>query len=91
MTPAWKASGHLPLPTCGTVADMSTNLDDYRQQLLFALRMRNIPGERIGEAIAEVESHIARGIDGRADHSGRGRPISAQTGGGQGRRALSLW
>jgi uncharacterized membrane protein len=38
---------------------MNTNLDDYRQQLLFALRARNISGERIGEAIAEVESHIA--------------------------------
>jgi hypothetical protein len=38
---------------------MTTNLDAYRQQLLFALRVRNVPGPRIGEAIAEVESHIA--------------------------------
>jgi hypothetical protein len=38
---------------------MSTNLDAYRQQLLFALRLRNVPGPRIGEAIAEVESHLA--------------------------------
>jgi hypothetical protein len=38
---------------------MNTNLDDYRQQLLFALRARNVSGQRIGEAIAEVESHIA--------------------------------
>lgn len=38
---------------------MSTNLDTYRQQLLFALRQHNVAGARIGEAIAEVESHIA--------------------------------
>jgi hypothetical protein len=38
---------------------MSTNLDAYRQQLLFALRLRNVPAARIGEAIAEVESHLA--------------------------------
>src|SRR4051812_46273310 len=38
---------------------MTTNLDAYRQQLLFALRLHNVPAPRIGEAIAEVESHLA--------------------------------
>jgi hypothetical protein len=38
---------------------MTTDLDTYRQRLLIELRRRGVPGDRIGEAIAEVESHVA--------------------------------
>jgi hypothetical protein len=31
----------------------------YRQDLLMALRMRDVPGARIAEALAEVDSHVA--------------------------------
>jgi hypothetical protein len=31
----------------------------YQQQLLLALRLRDIPGPRIAEALAEVDSHVA--------------------------------
>jgi hypothetical protein len=31
----------------------------YQQQLLLALRLHNIPGPRIAEALAEVDSHVA--------------------------------
>ena len=33
--------------------------DKYTFDLLVALRMRDVPGDRIGEVIAEVESHVA--------------------------------
>lgn len=32
---------------------------DYRQSLLLALRLRDVPGDRIGEVLAEVESHVS--------------------------------
>lgn len=38
---------------------MTTDIDAYRQQLLLALRLRDIPGPRIAEVLAEVESHVA--------------------------------
>ena len=38
---------------------MSTDTRSYRQELLMALRMRDVPGPRIAEALAEVESHVA--------------------------------
>lgn len=31
----------------------------YREQLTYHLRMRDLPGDRIGEALAEVEAHTA--------------------------------
>jgi hypothetical protein len=33
--------------------------DTYQQQLILALRLKDVPGERIGEIVAEVESHVA--------------------------------
>jgi hypothetical protein len=38
---------------------MSTDLDSYRQALLVALRLRDVPGVRIADALAEVDSHVA--------------------------------
>jgi hypothetical protein len=38
---------------------MSTDPGSYQQELLLALRMRDIPGPRIAEALAEVDSHVA--------------------------------
>ena len=38
---------------------MSTDTRSYRQELLMALRMRDVPGARIAEALAEVDSHVA--------------------------------
>lgn len=37
---------------------MTTDVQDYRNELLFALRMRDVPGPRIAEALAEVDSHV---------------------------------
>ncbi|MGJ9420927.1 HAAS signaling domain-containing protein [Aeromicrobium sp. CF3.5] len=36
-----------------------TTLASYRQELILALRLKNVPGDRIGEIVAEVESHVA--------------------------------
>lgn len=38
---------------------MNSTLDNWRQALLLELRMRDIPGTRIGEIMAEVDSHCA--------------------------------
>lgn len=38
---------------------MSSDADTYRGDLILALRMRDVPGDRIGEIVAEVESHVA--------------------------------
>jgi hypothetical protein len=37
---------------------VTTDLDEYRRQLITALRMYGVPAPRIGEAVAEVESHL---------------------------------
>jgi hypothetical protein len=38
---------------------MTTGTSTYRRQLMLALRSRHVPGDRIGEIVAEVESHVA--------------------------------
>ena len=38
---------------------MTTELQDYRSALLLALRLRDVPGPRIAETLAEVHSHVA--------------------------------
>ncbi len=34
-------------------------MNDYRQSLILALRLKDVPGDRIGEIVAQVESHVA--------------------------------
>lgn len=36
-----------------------TKVADYRQSLILALRLKDVPGDRIGQIVAEVESHVA--------------------------------
>ena len=38
---------------------MTTDVQDYSHRLLYALRLRDVPGPRIAEALAEVHSHVA--------------------------------
>lgn len=38
---------------------MKTDLQTYTEQLLLALRLHDVPGPRIAEALAEVQSHVA--------------------------------
>lgn len=37
---------------------MTTSVQTYRNDLLLALRLRDVPGPRIAEVLAEVESHV---------------------------------
>lgn len=36
-----------------------TTVAKYTRELIFALRLRDVPGEVIGDAVAQVESHVA--------------------------------
>ncbi|MEX5721277.1 HAAS signaling domain-containing protein [Geodermatophilus maliterrae] len=38
---------------------MTTGTDTYRRELVQALRLRDVAPERIGDIVAEVESHVA--------------------------------
>lgn len=38
---------------------MTTNAETYRRELVVALRLRDVPADRVGEIVAEVESHVA--------------------------------
>ncbi len=38
---------------------MSTPVQTYTEELLLALRLRDLPGPQIAEALAEVQSHVA--------------------------------
>lgn len=42
----------------------------YVDELVFALRMRDVPGERIGQVIAEVEAHVAESHEAPAETFG---------------------
>ena len=52
--------------------------DDYRSRLLLALRLHDIPGPRIAEALAEVDSHVAETGEDPADAFGSPRDYARQ-------------
>lgn len=39
--------------------ELTPEMKQYREALIMALRLRDVPGHRIGEIVAEVESHAA--------------------------------
>lgn len=50
----------------------------YIDNLMFALRMRNVPGERIGQIAAEVEAHVAESGEHPVDAFGKPRDYARQ-------------
>ena len=77
---------------------MSTDLQSYSTRLLLALRERDVPGPRIAEALAEVESHVAE--TGEEPEAAFGPPREyaaavasalAADNGSRGRRAWRTW
>ena len=77
---------------------MSTDLQSYSTRLLLALRERDVPGPRIAEALAEVESHVAE--TGEEPETAFGPPREyaaavasalAADGGSKARRAWHTW
>ena len=54
--------------------------DTYQQRLILALRLKDVPGERIGEIVAEVESHVAETGEDPNDAFGPPRQYAASLG-----------
>ncbi|GAA1727306.1 HAAS signaling domain-containing protein [Aeromicrobium alkaliterrae] len=50
---------------------------DYQQRLILALRLKDVPGDRIGEIVAEVESHVAETGEDPVDAFGSPRQYAA--------------
>ncbi|PJJ55427.1 hypothetical protein [Compostimonas suwonensis] len=51
---------------------MTDEVRRYTNRLVFELRLRDVPGEVIGDAVAQVESHVAD--TGESPESAFGRP-----------------
>ncbi|NEE04588.1 HAAS signaling domain-containing protein [Phytoactinopolyspora halotolerans] len=51
----------------------ASRVDKYVDNLIFALRMRNVPGKEIGQIVAEVEAHVAESGEDPAEAFGRPR------------------
>lgn len=60
-------------------------LSSYREKLLFSLRVRDVPGARIGDVLAEVESHVAETGEDPFEAFGPPREYAAQVAGVTGR------
>lgn len=76
---------------------MTTDVDAYCKQLLLAMRLRDVPGPRIADALAQVDSHTAEtGEDPReafgppAEYADR-LLAAASTDGRRRRRVLVTW
>jgi hypothetical protein len=65
---------------------MTADLSTYRRDLIVALRMREVPGDRIGEIVAEVESHVTDTGEDPMDAFGRPRDYAASLTSVYGRR-----
>lgn len=65
---------------------MTTNTDIFRRDLIVALRLRNVPADRVGEIVAEVESHVAETGEDPVDAFGSPREYAESFRGPQTRR-----
>jgi hypothetical protein len=65
---------------------MTADLTTYRRDLILALRLREVPGHRIGEIVAEVESHVADTGEDPVEAFGRPREYAAGLTSEHGRR-----
>lgn len=58
--------------------DRDRVMSEYRQSLISILRLKDVPGDRIGQIVAEVESHIAETGEDPIEAFGRPRAYAAQ-------------
>lgn len=70
---------------------MSTRVQNYGNELLLALRMRNVPGPQIAEALAEVHSHVAETGEDPREAFGPPRAYAVQVATALGEPAEPLW
>jgi hypothetical protein len=66
---------------------MITSTEKYRRELLTALRLRDVEPDRIGEVLAEVDSHVAE--TGEDPHDAFGAPADYARVVADGRRGLT--
>ncbi|WP_116948693.1 hypothetical protein [Jiangella endophytica] len=66
---------------------MITDTEKYRRELLTALRLRDVEPDRIGEVLAEVDSHVAE--TGEDPRDAFGAPADYARVVGEGRRGLT--
>jgi hypothetical protein len=73
---------------------MTTSVETYRNDLLLALRLRDVPGPRIAEVLAEVESHVGETREDPRDTFGEPRVYAEEVAsalGLAGRGGLGGW
>ena len=70
---------------------MKTSHDAYREELLLAMRMRDVPGYRIAEALAEIDSHLADSGEDPVEAFGPAKAYAAQVAAGLHRDGRSGW
>ncbi|WP_435199728.1 HAAS signaling domain-containing protein [Janibacter sp. GS2] len=61
-----------------TDPDSDRAVSEYRQSLIAILRLKEVPGERIGQIVAEVESHVAETGEDPVEAFGPPRAYAAQ-------------
>jgi hypothetical protein len=71
----------------GSTAAHSGLAERYRDNLIFALRARNVPGEKIGQIVAEVEAHVAESGEDPVEAFGRPRDYAREWARTTGRRS----
>lgn len=64
-------------------------MKSYRESLILALRLKDVPGERIGQIVAEVESHAAESGQDPRESFGPARAYAAHLSAGH--RAQPWW
>ncbi|PKW12682.1 hypothetical protein A8926_0158 [Saccharopolyspora spinosa] len=82
-SPNWGRSGSSSRRTRSTWCNEGCRDDDaghkkHRDELLIALRMHEISGERVGEVLAEVEAHVTETGEDPVEAFGRPREYAAQ-------------
>jgi len=70
---------------------MSGDLHSYQQQLLLALRLYDVPGPRIAEALAEVESHVRETGEDATEAFGAPKAYAAQLSTALGAEGTGTW
>lgn len=70
---------------------MTTQVHPYSKELLYALRMRDVPGPRIAEVLAEVDSHVRETGEDPREAFGPPKQYAAEVSAALGNPGKPLW
>ena len=70
---------------------MTTQVRPYSKDLLYALRMRDVPGPRIAEVLAEVDSHVRETGEDPREAFGAPKQYAAEVSAALGNPGKPLW